>query len=215
MNAIYALLDEVTRTGRLPDDDQIAAVVNRGRPGADRDNARRTIGHTARRIIAALDTGLPDQAAQLAEATAEQLAGYTRDGDTDVSPRELADAVPRTRHHADHHQPHPDAAARQALAELLGSRIRDRVTAADLDRLAVRPGATPGEVKQWRDDVFAAAREIRETYRTGQQGNARRLIGEHSDRLAGMLATPDHRDRHEDVDDPRQLADLVPRDRSR
>ncbi|MDB5288735.1 MAG: hypothetical protein JWR05_3684 [Mucilaginibacter sp.] len=210
MNPVHQLLEQVVDTGRLPDTEAIAAVVTRGHSVRDRETARRGILREARRIIGALDSGLPDQARAAAEDAAETYAEFT-DDDTARDGRDLAADVPRARAHAFTMPANPNSAGARQLEEVLGSRVRDRVTAADLDRITTRTDATAKQVAEWRDEILAASRQISRTYASGQQGTARRLVKEAAVRFADMVADPDGRDPNEDIDDPRELAALVAR----
>lgn len=200
-NPIRELLDQVLTTGKLPTDEQISAVVTRGDSVRERHEARHGIQIAARRIRNALDSGLPDQAAAAADDAADTWAAYTGAGATSIA------LPPRNQPHA----PAPKAPASrhgaEQLRDLFGSRIRGGLTAADLDRLDLANGVTAEQ----RAEILAAGRRVAATYSAGQQGVARRLVDEYAQQYAGVVAEPDGRDPHEDIEDPRELAALVGR----
>lgn len=209
MNAIQLLLDQVLATGDLPTDDDIEGVVTRGSTVRDKQQARVSIRRAAKKMLNAMDSGLADQAAQLAEATAFELADYTTGDTKPAGPRELAADIPRTREHTTLSPRNSRATGARELASLLESRVRTGVSAADLVALKLRADATDTERSRWRADVIAAGRRIKGAHAAGQQAVTRRLASEYATNLADMLAEPDGRDPHEDINDPRELAALV------
>lgn len=213
MNPIHQLLDEVLETGRPPTADAINAAVTRGPTVRDKQAARDTIRRTAAKIVNAMDSGLADQGANLAAATAEELAAYTHGGHEAPTSRDLAAAVPRSRKYAAQTPANSANIATRELGDLLGSRIRTGLTTTDLDKIELRDDLTAAERADWRSEATAAAEKIRTVYAAGQQGVARRLVAEYADTLSQAVATPERRDPHEDTTDPRELADLVPRTR--
>ncbi|WP_232667893.1 hypothetical protein [Pseudonocardia sp. TRM90224] len=209
MNAIAQLLSEIVATGQVPTDEAIAEVVTKGRSVAARREARQRIRNTARRIVNALDSGLPDQAGQLAEDVGEDLAGFTSGGGGN-DPRSLAEKVGRPKYSED--RPKQDRSHVAQLQDLLRSRIRVGVTSDDLTTVQLRDDATPAQRAEWADQVKTASRRIANAYQGGQQGLARELTSEYAAKYSDLVApTGERRDPNEHVDDPRELAALVRR----
>lgn len=213
-NTIRALLDDVVRTGRVPDYVTVRAAITKYSSVAERREIEKRVRIAAAKIVNALDSNLPDAAAEHAADIGESLSVHTAAGGP--SPRDLAAEVPRADSVAAMSRvPGRSRIAAEPLRELLRGATQRGLRAAELDTLSTRPGLTGEERTRWRAEVVAAANEVQRVFASGNQGKARALADEHAGRLGAELIEPEHTDPHADITDPRQLAALLPRDRAR
>lgn len=203
MSNLQTLLDDVTKTGKVPDTDTINAVIDGARTAQDRHAARQQLTKACRAIAHAVTQGQPSSAAQAAQEAAESLARYTKGGETfDAS------TIPFETFGTNNAKAPVNRASLAQLKDLFAQAAHgQRIYAADVAELTTTD-APAEQVQAWRTQVLSKAEEIRRFRDTGQNGNARRLAENSVHELGHMLRGAEAT-RHDDVQDPRGLADLI------
>lgn len=208
-NTIRELLDDVAQTGELPDDQTIRAAVTKYSSVTERREVEKRVRIAAKKIVGALDSGLPDQAAEHAADVSEALSGHTDAGavESDDAPwpgqwnREYSPEPPKTRR-SETGRRVADVLAAAAVGAKLGPRDVEKLTADlhdDVDPVA------------FRRELDDAADEIRRVHAAGGLASARHLAAEHGMSLGECLREPEPVDQYDGVTDPRELAALLPR----
>lgn len=208
MNKIAKLLEQVRTTAQLPDPADVADVIDRGTTVQEKRQAREQVMRAAKRIVNALDAGLPDQARSLAEDTAEGLAHLTKDGGDEHTARALAERITATEASGERRNRPSSAPLRNTI--LTGANTGG-IRADDLDEFELDRNATDEQRAAWREQVLETSRQVSRLHAAGDLAGARRLAAERALDHAGMLDVVEHRDPLADVDDPRLLADAIRR----
>jgi hypothetical protein len=209
MTSIEELLQEVARTGELPDGGEITSVMRRGR-AAEREGARRGLRIAAKKIIAGAD---PEAVIEEATAKYGNVAGGGPEA-TESRGRELAAQVVANRDRGDIELRRAEAREavrrREPIIDVLLSGVRaGGVDPGDLDAFRLAERLSDDQRRDWRLRATAAGERVSRVFREGDQGGARQLARILADDLAGDLAPVARRDPLRDEADPRALADAV------
>jgi hypothetical protein len=216
---IALLLREVERTGNLPSDEAVAAVIHRGSANA-RATARKGIRVAAKEIRLRVQEEDPleqdEDITAIIESATERYAEVAATDDY-KSPDEWADVVrgrgPSTTEDVEQRRAAAQAARKrqEPLREILaGAGRAGGVDGRDLDALALRADLSDEQRQKFRADVVAAGRRVVRKWESGNLAESRRLAADLAERLAGNLAEAgQRRDPHADVTDPRELADII------
>jgi hypothetical protein len=214
-NPIEELLEEVVRTGEVPTREAITAVITRGGE-SEREEAIRGIRVAAKKILVAQDdddrSGLEETIADLVQGTGEKFRRVVRKGADDDRAEMLGqssydrEGVERRR------QANIAEKNRRApLVEILRlAGPSQGVDPRDLGGLVLKAELSAEQQQQWRGKVEKAGERVARLHAAGNQGDASDLADELAEDLGEALApVPAHRDPAADIDDPRQLSDLI------
>lgn len=207
-NTIATLLEHVVETGRVPDHVDVRGAITRFGSVRERREIEQKVRVAAKRIVNALDSNLPAQAAQHAADVAEALAAHTAAGAAESGDEQWQRGW--TRQHSPDGPP-TRSKATEPLRALLRGATRGEVRARDLDALSLREGMSADERAQWRQDVLSEARNVQRVYRAGDQAAARGLADRAAAQLGVDMTEPEVEDPAEGISDPRELAALLPR----
>jgi hypothetical protein len=202
-NTIRELLDGVVMTGRVPDSEAIRAAVTTYSSVAERREVEKKVRIAAKKIVGALDSNLPNQAAEHAADIGEALAAHTSAGASAAA----AELPPRTeRNYVDPTGRISDG-ARRTMSLLEAAAAGAPLGPKDLENVL----ADARDPNAARAAIEKAAAEVREVHATGQLGAARAMAKEHGLRLGDLIADREPVDPFDGIDDPHELAAMLPR----
>jgi hypothetical protein len=212
MNAIAQLLNEVAKTGEVPDPGEISAVMKRGQ-AAEREAARRGIRIAARKIVQLCAEGQDvDDVIATAATTYAPVTARGADG-VDAGRRDAALIAGRVEQNIEKKRAAAREAVRQRepITDVLLSGVRaGGVDPADLDTFRLREDMSDSERREWRVRAAAAGEQVSRVFGSGNQGEARELARELADALAADLAGPSRPDPLRNADG-REIAAVIKR----